>query len=37
MTPLAILFMSLALAFVTGLVTWCYYKVLAGRNKRTED
>lgn len=32
MTTLAIMFMTLALVFVTGLAAWCYYKVL--RNQR---
>jgi len=30
MTPLAILFMLVALATVTGLAGWCYFKVLSG-------
>lgn len=37
MTALAVLFMSLALAFVTALVSWCYYRVLTRRDKSQED
>lgn len=37
MTKLAILFMSLALAFVTCLVSWCYYKVLTRGEKSAKD
>lgn len=37
MTTLAILFMSLALIFVTGLAAWCYYKVLTSRRGNEDD
>lgn len=37
MTPLALLFMCLALAGVTGLVAWCYYRVLLPPKKREQE
>jgi hypothetical protein len=30
MTTLAWIFMIVSVSFVTGLLSWCYYKVLTG-------
>ena len=32
MTPLAVLFMTVAVGFVVMLAAWCYYRVLFGRH-----
>ena len=32
MTPLAVLFMSVAVGFVVVLTAWCYYRVLTAAN-----
>ena len=29
MTAAAVVFMTVSIAFVVGLVSWCYYKILS--------